>query len=399
MNEPEFHRRLEAVDTNANANNANVNDSSSAPAAKKAKGAARILTFSVSHSPVQVQVLSTQTLYDLVDIICRETTIGRNESADAHMWNIRLLPGRRVYESGDFPCQSERRANRTMLSDLALVPKTTTMILNYDYGDDLEYKITCEETNGNTGDADPVVVDESLFPRRKPTVAPNGYILYDAQDVDLNALFPTFNGWAFQDQDAPSVELNLFQAGGKQNHGYVQKDKDGLIHMIFLPCQAGDDLSVYLHCFDYASQFKYATHGEYPMYSWFSMVVLPEGHKPTVSKRYSRELEDGFIEMRVASFPQTIRLINSAFPKLAALAGYRKDKQVPRGWLTYKNKILRLCSGGATVHKSDAPKGTAFDGMCQHYPADESAILVQMDVEIDSLHHLFCVAEGLLQTR
>ncbi|KAI2506269.1 hypothetical protein MHU86_8204 [Fragilaria crotonensis] len=230
----------------------------------KGKGAARILTFSVSHSPVQVQVLSTQTLYDLVDVICRETTIGRNESADAHMWNIRLLPGRRVYESGDFPCQSERRANRTMLSDLALVPKTTTMIFNYDYGDDLEYKITCEETNGNTGDTDPVGVDESLFPRRKPTVAPNGYILYDAQDVDLNALFPTFNGWAFQDQDAPPVELNLFQAGGKQNHGYVQKDKDGLIHMIFLPCQAGDDLSVYLHCFDYASQFKYATHG-YPL--------------------------------------------------------------------------------------------------------------------------------------
>ena len=131
------------------------------------------------------------------------------------------------------------------------------------------------------------------------------------------------------------------------------------------------------------------------MYSWFSMVVLPEGHKPTVSTRYSRELEDGFIELKVATFPQSIRLINSVFPKLAALAGYRKDKQVPRGWLTYKNKTLRLCSGAATVHKSDAPKGTAFDGMCQHDPADESAILVQMDVEIDSLHHLFCQRTGL----
>jgi hypothetical protein len=256
-------------------------------------------------------------------------------------------------------------------------------------------------------------MDESLFPRRKPTVAPNGFILYDAPQVDLNALFPTFNQWAFQRGVAPAVELNLFQAGAKQIYGYVQKDYHGVFHMIFLPCQAGNDLSVYLHCFDYAAQFKYATQKDYPMYNWFSMVVLPEKHKPTVSKRYSRELEHGFIETRVASFPQTIRLINSVFPKLAALAGYRKDKQVPRGWLTYKNKTLRLCSGAAThqiamtyiddsIHsgdKSQEPKGTAFDGMSQHEPADPSAILCQMEVKIDSLHHLFCVAEGLLQTR
>jgi hypothetical protein len=92
-------------------------------------------------------------------------------------------------------------------------------------------------------------------------------------------------------------------------------------------------------------------------------------------------------------------LINSAFPKLAAFAGYRKDKKIPRGWLTYKNNTLRLCSGTSHTPKSNAPKGTAFDGIDQHNPIGDSSILYQMDVEIDSLHRLFCVAEGLLQKR
>lgn len=396
MDDPECGRKLKAVDTNVNVN-VNSNDKSiidaicSAPAAKKVKSTPSILTFSVAHSPVQVQVLSTQTLYDLVDIICQETTIGRSESVDDHMWNI-TLPGGRVYESGDFPCETENRASTTQLADLALVPKTTTMVLNYDYGDGYEYKIACEETSGNTGDSD-CIIDESLFPRRKPAVVRSGFVLYETQQVDLNVLFPSFNKWAFLREYEDSVSLNLFQAGRKSNYGFVQKD-DGVMQMMYLPCRAGDDLSVYLHCFDYASRFKCGS-----MCSWYSMVVLPEGHSDALSSKYSRNLEKGFCEMKVASFPQTIPLINSAFPKLAAFAGYRKDKNIPRGWLTYQNKTLRLCSGASAVHKSNAPKGTAYDGMDQHDPADKSAILYKMDVEIANLHHLFCVAESLLQTR
>ena len=140
MEEPGVRRRLEAIDSNIHLNDNAMADPASAPAAKKAKSIPHVFTFSVAHSPVQVQLLSTQTLYDLVDIICRETKIGRNESVNAHTWNIRLQGGR-AYESGDFPCQSERRANRTQLADLALVPKTTTMILNYDYGAGWVYDI------------------------------------------------------------------------------------------------------------------------------------------------------------------------------------------------------------------------------------------------------------------
>ena len=43
--------------------------------------------------------------------------------------------------------------------------------------------------------------------------------------------------------------------------------------------------------------------------------------------------------------------LNKIFPKLAALAGFVKDKKVPEGWLTFKDGTLRICTG-----KSESPK-------------------------------------------
>ncbi|KAI2512086.1 hypothetical protein MHU86_2374 [Fragilaria crotonensis] len=323
MEEPGVRRRFEAIDTNANVSdndNAMADQASaSAPAAKKAKTAPRILTFKVHDSPVKVQVLSTQTLYDLVDILCRETTIGAGESVDDHMWKI-TLPGGKVYESEHVPCQSKLRANKTLLSDLDLVPKKSTMTLHYDYGDFWEYEITCEETNqddNNSSHDDPIIIDESLFPRRKPAAVPKGFILYETQQVDLNVLFPTFNKWVFQ--GGRTAELNLFQPGRKQNFGFVER---GSRHMLYLPCKAGNDLSEYLHCFDVAAKRK---HGG--MTNWFSVVVLPKEHSATLANRYSRDLEAGFIEMRVASFPPTMPLINSAFPNSLHLLDISRIKR------------------------------------------------------------------------
>lgn len=378
---PEPRRKLQEIDTNAIVE---VD-----PAAKKAKSAARILTFRIADSPTEVQVLSTNTMYELVDILCKEGTIGRKESVTAHMWNIRM-PGGETYEAGIFS-KVQNSAFDVALADLTLVPKVTTMVLTYDYGDNNEYTICCEDSS-----LDPFV-DESLFPRRKPAPFPDGYSLYVTQEFDLDDIFPTFNEWAFGRR---RTTLNLFQAGRKQNHGFVERGNGGVRHMIFLPCKAGEDLSDYLHCFDYASQFKFKTADKgYPLYSWFSVVVCPEDHPPALSKRYSSNQEKGFVELRVAPYPHTTPTINSAFPKLAALAGYRKDKKVPRGWLTYQNKVLRLCTGASVTQKTHgSARGTAFHGDHGHEPADVSGILFRMDIDVESLHHLFCVAEGLLQT-
>jgi hypothetical protein len=94
-------------------------------------------------------------------------------------------------------------------------------------------------------------------------------------------------------------------------------------------------------------------------------------------------------------------LINDVFPKLAALASCgRKDRKIPRGWLSYEAGLLRICSGNAStvISSKHHPRGTAWEGLGQHEPEDEKDVLFQMETHVQSLHHLFCVAEGLLQT-
>jgi hypothetical protein len=69
MDEPEFRRRLGEVDTNVN-DNVNVNAVvDPAAAAKKTKRIPRFFTVSVDHSPIQVQVLSTQTTFTILSTL------------------------------------------------------------------------------------------------------------------------------------------------------------------------------------------------------------------------------------------------------------------------------------------------------------------------------------------
>jgi hypothetical protein len=82
--------------------------------------------------------------------------------------------------------------------------------------------------------------------------------------------------------------------------------------------------------------------------------------------------------------------LNSVFPKVAALAGYKKDKKVPKGWVCYKNKTLHICSGNAQKHTTNAPKSTAYDGQDQFKP-ESDAVLFTADIEFTSMHHLRCV--------
>ena len=93
--------------------------------------------------------------------------------------------------------------------------------------------------------------------------------------------------------------------------------------------------------------------------------------------------------------------LNAYFPKIAALAGYRKDRRVPKGWVTFTKRgntcNLVICSGDSVTQKWEHPKGTAYDGMGQHKPVEEPLIQVS-GVEVSGLNDLFCVVEGLLMT-
>merc|ERR1719481_2322223 len=115
--------------------------------------------------------------------------------------------------------------------------------------------------------------------------SPANFSPHTVHDVDLNALFPTFNRWVFGPGRQRKIRLNLFQPGRRQNHGYVEHD-GGVRHMMFLPLRPGSDLSDYLRAWDSACTRPYPTEGGCPIYSWVSVAVIPEAQ---VSERLERK--------------------------------------------------------------------------------------------------------------
>jgi len=373
-----------------------------APAAKKSKvegGSEKVLTFALSHSPVKVDVLESQTIYALVDIICRETCVGSDEEVDDHMWDVKI-PGKGTFNSsdeyvdmmGDYLSETPSKATITKLGELDLA-LNTTMTLEYDYGSTSSYSITVIDRSKTT-------LTTSAFPRRAPVEQkPVGSTEFHTDQVDLNGMFPNLNNWITTASKA-SLGLNFFQAGKKHNYGFFERGNEGVCHIMFLPVKPLD-LGEYLHTMDHAAQFKYKR-GDYgPNVSWYSLVVFPSSNlSTTATEKYMREEEPGFCEATIApKVPQQDVNISQVFPKLAALAGYgKKDCTAPKGWITYKNKILRVCSGKARAYKGKAPKYTAWDGIQQHEPEGPSAVLCETQVDLQSLHHLFCTVEGLLRS-
>ena len=170
--------------------------------------------------------------------------------------------------------------------------------------------------------------------------------------------------------------------------------------MIHMPAFSEKDLAQYLHCFDFASQFKYKTispEQNYPCYNWYSLVVIPNAsNSSTIQNKYGTNLQPGFCDLKIVPTEKNYTSLNEFFPKVASLAGFRKDKTVPRGWMTYQDGTLSILSGKNSEEKSNAPPGTAFDGENKYGPKSESDIVRQMTVEVESLHDLLCIAEGLL---
>jgi hypothetical protein len=76
----------------------------------------------------------------------------------------------------------------------------------------------------------------------------------------------------------------------------------------------------------------------------------------------------------------------------------KTNQNVPHGWISYRNKRLTICCGNVKSINSNAPKGTAWDGIDQHQPEDDECILCAMEIKIWSLQQLFGVAEGVLST-
>ena len=120
-----------------------------------------ILTFALSRSPVRIQLLSTHTVYDLIRIVCEETSVGeRGEAVDEHMWKLCV--------GGAVGVTYKLNVNdKTQLQNARLV-------LNHQM--DFVYDFSCEWTchimliksiSFGLGNS-----DLKLFPRREPFAMP-----------------------------------------------------------------------------------------------------------------------------------------------------------------------------------------------------------------------------------
>jgi len=369
------------------------------PPLKKSRGSlapSKVFTFVASHSPVRVQLLSSHTIHDLCDAFCTHTSIGGGETVYSHLWNVTVDATGQCFESGDYACMSPLRASEAKLGDLPLPGPTATLRWEYDYGSSSRYTLTLLEVSILTDGE-----SEADFPRKVPAALPAGYAKYSpplqGAGAGLNDTFAGLNKWAFGEGEGISV--CLFQPESKHNHGLLERGNDGVRHMIFMPAAPPKDLAAYLYCLDAGVRLgkpKIDPSYNFPVYNWYSMIILPAESATDKHKKKWQGRETGFVDMKVVPADSSLPSLNKTFPKLAALAGFAKDKKVPKGWLTFKDGTLRICTGKALSPKLKAPPGTAFHGLDQHEPADKAGVLFSVDTDPGSLHDLFCVAEGLL---
>lgn len=358
------------------------------PKLSEMDGPGEIFTFTLSHSPLKIQLLSKHSLYDLVSFVCEVSSVGDtgSDTADNHLWDIKV-PRKGKFVSQPVLFESNKLAENAKLGNLGL-KEGDEMKLLYDYGARMDYQFTV----GKIQKREETAESDSDFPRIEATELPAGYTKFSTTDIDLNAKFSTLNEWMFEEQGR-NVDICLFRAGKKPIFGYLERGINAISHMIFMPAEPAHDLADYLHCLNAAARLN--PNGGY---NWFSVIVIP---RKKLTKKledlYGDDLKPGFCEMEVVDESME-NGFNNFFPKVAALAGFHKDPKIKRGWITYKDGFLRICSGSALPVKCQAPEGTAFHGAQQHQPSSPADVVMEAAVAVKSLHDLFCTVEGLLGT-
>lgn len=256
-----------------------------------------------------------------------------------------------------------------------------------------------DESN-NTNESSPSGIPDSYKKHRLPNDADG------ANDNLLDRHFPCLSGWIFQGHRRDDVSVNLFQAGRKKNYGFM----DNSFTMVYVPAKP-DDLAGWLECLNRGAAMRPAGLLEegYAHYTWQSVVALPRSKlTPALAGKYKCNEKPGFCDAPVVEdkSPGLSSLgLEGAFPKVAALAGLRKDRRVPKGWVSFRvrgddgSQRLTVCRGNAKeTSRSSRPKGLAFEGEGQHESVEEPLFRISGDIGIRGLHDLFCVVEGLLET-
>ena len=231
---------------------------------------------------------------------------------------------------------------------------------------------------------------KKMFPRNKQIsdMLPALYVKFvpENNSLNLDTLFPNLQKWIFNPKKVANItkigendgvddneyyyykqssKVYLFQAGKKKHFGFMQRDK-GSCAMMYLPLKP-DNLANQLECFEQGSKIKplISKYGSVA-YGWHSVVLLLRSQlTEKLQKKYDSR-EAGFVDSIVVSDMEH-DIVTEAFPKIAALAGLKQDKKVPKGWISFEKRInekcsLLVCTGEVKTIKSNAPAGTAWDG-------------------------------------
>lgn len=367
----------------------------------RTSGPIRVLTFTAAHDKSsKFEVLSSHTIYDLVAALCKFTPIGNegSEGPNSHLWDL-SYNGRKFCSRGHFLLDSRNNfdgehvanARNVKLEELNLQPNISVLRLLYDYGDNLRYTMNLVKMEDLPNDDAETL---ALYPKEvvQDTVPATYEKFSPTGEFNLDEMFPDLKKFIFGDEMTLLGKANLFQAGNKQNFGYM----DSGSKQLFLPTKP-DTLTEWLTLFDKAARIKSSG-----FYTWHSVVVFSRWKMtPKLRDKYFKRNERGFTDAIVVE-DRPYDILTGAFPKISALAGLTKDKKVKKGWISLQikgtNKFhLSVCSGKTHVYKNIAPKGTAFDGMEQHDPIDPPLFEIGK-CKIEGLHDLFCIVEGLLRT-
>ena len=178
--------------------------------------AVSVLTFtSDNDSFARLELLSSHTLWNLVDTLCEHTPVGfkgRNGVND-HIWKIHHQS--KIYISNLWR-SNDLDAKEMKLGDMNLSIEST-MQLEYHR----EYhKITMVDCKHFEGGEEA----QSFYPRNNPeSIIPSGFERYvpSSSDVNLDLLFPSLQKWIFDEN--LSCDVHLFQPGRKQNFGFMEK--------------------------------------------------------------------------------------------------------------------------------------------------------------------------------
>jgi len=393
----------------------------------------QMYTFSIDRSPLRVQVLSSNTLGDLLDqafkIVypgydfsgrrCRTKFVWTAAVGDFwyEFYKLKELFSLHITQTIQSPAFSERTTELVNIAKTLKNLKENRLSLlgrKSPVQEDLRpfYHLLILEDQQDVAQENAVsqtllLKDYPRFLPNQPPPAVTFKLNATPNQVALDEHYPNLSNWCFNTKK--NVEINLFQVGRKPIYAYLQRrgfpDRIGN-KMILMPDNPEPTISNYLLCLDTACEYEPPTNHISVRYTWWSsIVVFPSGDHAKCEKFRAQGVDmirrfafyGGFLLLDESFKSQPCEL-NTIFPNIAALAGFRNDEKIKRGWIRYGDGVLMVCQGtGSVIRRSKkAEMGTAFMGEGSYAPSGRDKILFQFKVKVKTLFELFCHVEGLL---